>query len=113
MDFDTVGVSSQWLRPSAALQRFRPPEGIATSLGIRQAAMEIPRFGFRIGQIRLLIQTDTLSEVITQTPIYPMPSVPSWFVGVMSLRGNLIPVFDLHHLLETGEPGQSQTVLVL
>ena len=113
MDFDTAGASRQWLRPSEALQRFHPPQGVAVSLGIRQIAMEIPRFGFRIGQIHFLIQTDTLSEVITQTPIYPMPNVPRWFVGVMNLRGNLIPVFDLHHLLETGESAQNQTVLVL
>lgn len=113
MDIDTAGVPSQWLSPTAALQRFHPPEGISTSLGIRQAAMHISRFGFRIGQLRLLIQADTLSEVITHTPIYPMPNVPSWLVGVMNLRGNLMPVFDLHHLLETGEPGQTQTVLVL
>jgi len=113
MDFDKAGVSSQWLSPSEALQRFHPPEGISTSLGIRQAAMEISRFGFRIGQIHLLIQTATLSEVIIQTPIYPMPNVPSWFTGVMNLRGNLIPVFDLHDVLETGEPGQKPSVLVL
>lgn len=113
MDFDTASASSQWLRPSEALQRFHPPEGASTSLGIRQAAIDISRFGFRIGQLRLLIQIGTLSEVITQTPMYPMPNVPSWFIGMMNLRGNLIPVFDLHRLLETGESGQTQTVLVL
>lgn len=111
MDFDAAAVHSRWLSPSEALQRFHPPEG--TSPGIRQVAMDISRFGFRVGQLRLLIQTGTLSEVISQTPIYPMPNVPNWFVGVMNLRGNLIPVFDLHRLLETGEAGQTQTVLVL
>ncbi|WP_089937374.1 chemotaxis protein CheW [Candidatus Entotheonella palauensis] len=113
MDSDKAGVPSQWLSPSEALQRFHPPEGSSPALGMRQTAMDISRFGFRIGQLRLLIQAGTLSEVITQTPIYPMPNVPSWFVGVMNLRGNLIPVFDLHHLLEAGEPGQTQTILVL
>ena len=113
MDFDTAGAPNQWLSPSEALQRFDPPEGVATSVGMRQAATHIARFGFRIGQLRLLIQPHTPSEVITQTPIYPMPNMPNWFIGVMNLRGNLIPIFDLHRLLETGEPGQSQTVLVL
>jgi twitching motility protein PilI len=113
MDFDTAGVSSQWLSPSEALQRFHFPKGISTSLGLHQAGIEIPRFGFRIGQLHLLIRTDTLSEVITQTLIYPMPNVPHWFTGVMNLRGNLIPVFDLHHVLETSESGLKPSVLVL
>jgi twitching motility protein PilI len=111
MDVDTAGIQRQWLSPSDALQRFHPPESSAP--GTRQTAMDIARFGFRIGQLRLLIQAGAPSEVITQMPIYPMPSVPSWFVGVMNLRGNLIPVFDLHRLLETGGPSQSKTVLVL
>jgi twitching motility protein PilI len=113
MDLEKSGDPSQWLSPSKALQRFRPPAGTSTALGTRQAAMGISRFGFRIGQLRLLIQTGTLSEVITQTPIYPIPNVPSWFVGVINLRGNLIPVFNLHLLLETGESSQAHTVLVL
>ncbi len=113
MDLERAGVSSQWLSPSEALQRFYPPAGTSTALGIRQASIDISRFGFRIGQLRLLIQVGTLSEVITQMPIYPMPNVPSWFIGVMNLRGNLIPVFSLHHLLETGEPSRTQTILVL
>lgn len=111
MDSDTAAVDSRWLSPSEALQRFHPSGG--SSPGMRQAAIEISRFGFRVGQLRLLIQTGILSEVITQTPIDPMPNVPNWFVGVMNLRGNLIPVFDLHRLLETGEAGQTQRVLVL
>lgn len=113
MDLEKAGVPSQWLSPSEALQRFHPPEGTSTALGLRQTAIDLSRFGFRIGPLRLLIQTGTLSEVITHPPIYPIPNVPNWFVGVMNLRGNLIPVFNLHHLLETGEPGQTQTVLVL
>ncbi len=111
MDSDTAAVQSRWLNPSEALQRFHPPKGV--SPGMRQPAIEISRFGFRVGQLHLLIQTGTLSEVITQTPIYPMPNVPSWFIGVMNLRGNLIPVFNLHRLLETGEADHAHKVLVL
>ena len=113
MDFDTADTLTPRLSPSEALTRFHPPEGMTPSLGIRQTPMAISRFGFRIGQLRLLIQRGTLSEVVIQTPIYPMPNVPRWFTGVMNLRGNLIPIFDLHDLLKTGEPGQPRTILVL
>jgi chemotaxis signal transduction protein len=35
-------------------------------------------------------------------------------MGVMNLRGNLLPVFNLHQLLDVGERGRNkQTVLVL
>ena len=113
MDNETGRASSQQVSPSEALQRFQPPAGASTSIGIRQASMSISRFGFRIGQFHLLIQPNTLSEVIIHASIYPIPSMPAWFVGTANIRGNLIPVFDLHHLLETGEPGKTQTVLVL
>jgi chemotaxis signal transduction protein len=85
--------------PSAALHRFNPPVG--TTIGLHPAAMEQPtRFGFFLGQMRLLITPGTHSEVAIQTTICSIPNVPSWFLGVMNLRGNVLPVFDMHQLLQ-------------
>jgi len=116
MNSDTADTQGRWLSPSAALNRFDPPEG--TSIGARPpAAMQHTRFGYRVDQFRLLIKPNTRSEVITQTPIYPIPNMPVWFLGVMNLRGNLLPVFDLHQLLETDDSGwdkrDKRVVLIL
>ncbi|MFO1351931.1 MAG: chemotaxis protein CheW [Gammaproteobacteria bacterium] len=106
----------RWLAPSAALNRFNPPPGTGLGSARPKAAVRSARFGFRIGDLRLLIRPDALSEVITQTPIYPVPNVPSWFLGLINLRGNLLPVFDLHQVLGMGEGARNnskRTVLIL
>src|SRR5262249_57054033 len=57
---------------------------------------------------------DVLSEVVTLAFIASIPNVPEWFLGLMNRRGNLLPVFDLHQLLETGETRHdNRTVLIL
>lgn len=99
--------------PSVALNRFNPPAG--TTIGLRPAALEqSARFGFQVDQLRLLIKPGTHSEVTVQPHICSIPNVPSWFLGVINLRGNVIPVFDVHQLLQTGNRRQAlRTVLLL
>ena len=38
------------------------------------------------------------SELVDDTKIYPLPTTPLWFRGLINLRGNLVPVFDLKQL---------------
>ena len=102
-----------WLSPSAALTRFTPPADTALGGG-EPAAWQRTRFGFRVGQFHLLIKPDTISEVVIQTPIYPLPNVPAWFLGVLNLRGKPLPLFDLYHILEADNSSQgTPRVLVL
>ena len=113
MHDETAGAPEPWLSPSEALNRFHPPEG-ALMGGPSAAAAQSVRFGFCVGQLRLLIEPSTLSEVIRRPSIYPMPNVSAWFTGVMNLRGNVLPVFDLHALFGMGDCDRSpQTVLIL
>lgn len=92
----------------------QPLTAVALNPRPSQAKGQPFRFGFRVGQLHLLIARHTFSEVVTQAVIYPLPNVPTWFLGVLNQRGNLLPVFDLHELLETGERSHgTRTVLVL
>ena len=109
---ETPDVSDRWLAPSAALSRFTPPEG--AMIGMRQPVeARRARFGFRVGELRLLIKPDARSEVMMQTSISSFPNMPEWFVGVMNLRGNLVPVFDVRLFLEAGESDLSKRTTVL
>lgn len=56
-------------------------------------------YGFRIGSLGLLFPENCTGEIVTDPEICPIPHTRSWMLGVMTLRGNLIPVFDLHSLL--------------
>jgi twitching motility protein PilI len=40
-----------------------------------------------------------ISEVVEDLAVHAMPNTASWFAGMVNLRGNLIPVFDLHVLI--------------
>lgn len=98
MNDKTTGSPRRWLNPSAALDRFKPPPGMVT--GAAPVERQRARYGFRLGAIGLLIGQDTVSEVLEQTPVYPLPNTPSWVLGLVNLRGNLAPVFDVKRFLE-------------
>lgn len=91
-----------WMSPSEALNEFQPGELQAP--GGQDAATaatgERARYGFRAGGIGLLIDPDTVSEVIDPLPVSALPNTPVWLAGLINLRGNLVPVFDLLTLLD-------------
>jgi twitching motility protein PilI len=63
-------------------------------------------FGIRIGRIGLLVSSSIHCEILGKTPVNPLPNVAPWLSGLLNLRGHLVPVFDLHHVLseETADP---------
>lgn len=110
---------NEWLPPAAALTRFVAPPDLLWQ-GTQQA-VERNRYGYRIGNLRLLIHADTGSEVMRQAAISSLPGAASWLLGMMNLRGNLVPVFDLSQVLgmpqseqkPAHKPGAAQLVLIL
>ena len=86
-----------WLTPVQALAR-QPLGGLPQSE--RPAAGNWrTRYGYRIGDLALLINDGTTAEALEVPVIYPVPNTASWFPGLINLRGNLVPVFDLRSLL--------------
>jgi twitching motility protein PilI len=53
-------------------------------------------FGIRVGSIGLLVSPETYCEVLDDIPINPPPYAVPWLNGFLNLRGNLVPLFDLH-----------------
>lgn len=51
---------------------------------------------FRIGDIGLLIPQDTISEVAEELAYCQLPNTSAVLYGMANLRGNIIPIFDLH-----------------
>jgi twitching motility protein PilI len=103
----------QWLPPSAALGRFQPRQSVV--LGRTKREEERVRYGFRIGSLGLLIKPGTGSEVLPMVPISAIPNCPPWLLGVINLRSNLVPVFDLRLVcaLDDTQSQEQFTVLVL
>lgn len=56
--------------------------------------------GFRVGSLGLLLDANIFCEIIDQAKVSLFPNVQPWLGGVLNLRGNIVPVIDLHILLE-------------
>lgn len=56
-------------------------------------------YGFKLSDIQLLLDADIRSEVINDVVITPLPLMPSFISGLCNVRGNLIPVYDMHKKL--------------
>lgn len=57
--------------------------------------------GFQLGSHALVIALNELKEVFPLPEhITPVPKAQSWVVGMVNLRGDLVPVFDLQFFLE-------------
>lgn len=100
-----------WLAPSAALERFVAPPDLLWNAAPEK--IERKRYGFCIGAFGLLIKAEVASEVLRTPAISTLPGAPPWLLGVLNLRGNLVPVFDLALLLGVARTGQPQARLVL
>jgi twitching motility protein PilI len=57
-------------------------------------------FGIRIGSMGFLISTTIYCEILDKIQVNTLPNVHAWISGLLNLRGNLVPVFDLRIVLE-------------
>ncbi len=53
------------------------------------------RYGFQIGNMNFIYDRDMPCELLRATSIYAIPNTPKWMLGLINLRGGLVPVFDL------------------
>ena len=53
------------------------------------------RYGFQIGNLNLIYDVNITCELLKDIIIYSVPNTPKWMLGLINLRGNLVPVFDL------------------
>ncbi len=86
------------LTPGAALAAFEPPEGMHLATAQPRPEGRL-RYGFRVGTLGLLIPPETKSEVLAAPQITALPRAPASFLGLINLRGNLVPIYDLRTLL--------------
>lgn len=105
--------SDEWMLPTEALGRFNPPKDLMWN-GAHEPVQQ-KRYGFRVGTFGLLLQARVVSEVIRPQAISTLPGADPWLLGLISLRGNLVPLFDLALLLDVKnlDEGHGRLALVL
>ena len=106
--------NSNLLPPEEALNRFQKPDAALLGLNLSHDDYRLPRYGFIVKDIGLMIPSEILSEVVKNYTVYPIPNTQPWMKGLVNLRGNLIPVYDLSMLLGLSDvPMQQGSLLVL
>lgn len=92
----------------ALLQAFDPE-----SIGQKQAErdLDLNRLGYQMAGLQLLIQPKTTAEVIEYPSLARIPNTADWCRGMTQVRSNLVPVFDLHLLLD--KPLQNKPWLLI
>ena len=53
------------------------------------------RYGYQIGNFHFVLRESVIPELLINPDIYPMPLSPSWMVGLINVRGNIVPVLDI------------------
>ena len=72
------------------------------------------RYGFQIGEMNFVYETHLHCELIKAAPLYSVPNTPIWMLGLINLRGGLVPIFDLEKYFNyTPEDNQHKLFLVL
>ena len=97
------------LLPAEALTRFNKIQVHDTN----NDNIKNTRYGFHLGKFGFLIKEDTLSEAMLPITVYPIPNTVNWVQGLINLRGNLIPIYDLKALLAFDEPLDKAMFLIL
>jgi len=111
MDETTAGPRGRWPAPSAALARSVRPAALTQAREQRNTTV---RFGYRIGGLGFLVGPGVLSELLPNPATYPIPNVPAALRGFVNRQGALVPVWDLHVMLEMAPLANSrETILVL
>jgi len=75
---------------------------------------ELELLTFSLAKEEYAIDILVIQEITKLTEITPIPRTPSYIHGIVTLRGNVIPVFDMHRRLQLDpfiESGKSRFVI--
>ncbi len=64
---------------------------------------------FSMGEELYALPVEMLTEIIISQKIFPVPTTPPHVLGVMNLRGNIVPIVDIRAALslpQQSTPGQ-------
>lgn len=69
------------------------------------AETQLEVLAFRLGQEHYAVETRYVREVSPLRDLTPLPCTPSFVLGIVNVRGQVLPVFDLKKLFDLPEEG--------
>ncbi|MFO8058905.1 MAG: chemotaxis protein CheW [bacterium] len=68
-----------------------------------EAEDQFSLLSFRLAQETYAVRLTSIRQIIKVVPVTMVPRVPDYVLGIISLRGTVIPVFDLRRILKLPE----------
>lgn len=68
---------------------------------------------FRLGDDLLLAPMEQVAEILDPPLCTRVPGTRSWFMGIANVRGNLLPVTDLHGFVHSGRASNARNARLL
>jgi purine-binding chemotaxis protein CheW len=68
---------------------------------------------FSIGEDTYAIPVEALTEIIIPQKVFPVPTTPSHVLGVINLRGNIIPIVDIRPILALSQRNAGGQIAIL
>jgi twitching motility protein PilI len=69
--------------------------------------------GFRLMEQRLVVAMKDVREILPLPPLTRVPGARAWVLGIANIRGNLMPILDLHGFLVNEAVGAKRRSRVL
>ena len=71
------------------------------------------RYGFSIGSLNFIYNSTIACELVKGIAIYSVPNTPVWMLGLINLRGGLVPVFNLENYFDFKEEADKYKLLLV
>lgn len=68
---------------------------------------------FSIGDDLYAIPVELLAEIIIPQKIFPVPTTPSHVLGVINLRGNIVPIVDMRPALSLPQSSTTNQIAII
>lgn len=94
----------------------RSKQQVAGLAQVEEAESTWTAIGFRIGDHHFLTPLGDSREIFPIPETYTLvPKAESWVYGIANIRGELLPLFDLHHFLlgKPSKPSPRSRVIIL
>jgi twitching motility protein PilI len=88
-------------------------ENLLSKQTLENSHHEQLRYGFSIGELHFVYDAAIACELVKAVTIYPVPNTPTWMLGLINLRGALVPVFNLENYFDFKQPLISHNLLLI
>lgn len=80
---------------------------------VAAAAESLQLVCFELGQEEYGVEIHFVKEIIRKPEITKLPNAPKFILGVMNLRGQILPIISLHERFHLPQPGKDETKVVI